>query len=187
MRGLPLSFVERNRDFFAARLEARAGVEGVTRRYSLRYTTEIRTGAVTEVVVQTETDRLNITLEGWLDVGRTKDNTAVKLHAGQYISDRDELFMEIKFLPNSVSWEFEPGWAHKLTPSTLAGVRYNLSEKHSKLWLHQYLGPQWLLRLERDPVDGRNEFAVRYKLHELLSAEYVFTTEEKWLRLIGNL
>ncbi|HWR41084.1 MAG TPA: hypothetical protein VN611_16460 [Patescibacteria group bacterium] len=187
MRGLPVSFIERNREFFANRLLARAEQTGMTRHYSLQYAAEIHTGTVTEVIFKAETARLNITLEGWLDMGRTKDNTTVKLHAGQYLDKQNELFMEVKFVPSSVSWSFEPGWAHKLTPTTQAGVRYNLSEQHSKLWLHQYLGNRWLLRLERDTATGYNEFAIRYKLHELLSAEYVFTTDEKWLRLIGNL
>lgn len=35
--------------------------------------------------------------------------------------------------------------------------------------------------------DNRNEFAVRYRIHEFLSAEYVYGGKDFYLRLIGNL
>jgi hypothetical protein len=95
--------------------------------------------------------------------------------------------MEITLIPTSVTWEFVPGWGHRLGPRTEAGAKYNLSSELGLLWLKQELDDRWSLRLERTPAKGFNEVALRYKLHEFLSAEYIVTTNNRWLRLVGNL
>lgn len=95
--------------------------------------------------------------------------------------------METTFIPGTVVWQFAPGWSHMLGPKTEAGIKYSISNESSVVWLKQDLTPNWSLRLERMASLGRSELAVRYKLHDFLSAEYIFTSEDKWLRLVGNL
>lgn len=187
LRGLPVAFVDRYKDYFTAQITAAAAKHPVAEQYGLTVTPVINPGTTTEVVLNAETSKYHISLEGSLDVGRIEDNTTAKLHVGQFVGKKDELFMEVSFIPSTVSWSFEPGWGHKFGDTAVAGFRYNTSEEHSTLWLNQYAGANWTLRFERTPKTNYNEFGVRYKMHEFLSAEYVVTEKESWLRLIANL
>ncbi len=63
------------------------------------------------------------------------------------------------------------------------GLNTRLGDKRDILWLYQNLGKRWMLRLERTPGTGYNELGIRYKLHDFLSAEYVISNKEHWLRL----
>lgn len=185
--GLPVSFIERHRDYFTDKLTANAAQQPIVKKYGLKVTPLLNPGMDTEVGMNVETDKYKVTLEGYLDMGRSQDNTSVRLHVGKFISKQHEAFVEINFIPSTVAWDVMPGWGHGFSSSTIAGMKYNLSDKRNVLWLHQELGRNWMMRIERTPTNGNNEFGIRYKLHDFLSAEYVFTKENKWLRLIGSL
>lgn len=187
LRGLPVAFVERHGDYFRDMLTKVAAAQPVTDRYSLKLTATLRPGIATDMDISAETTKYNVKLEGYLDMGRKENDTSARLHVGQYLGRRDELFMEVTFIPASVTWEFVPGWGHRLGSATEAGVKYNLSSKHGLFWLRQDLDERWSLRLERTPVTGIYEAGLRFKLHEFLSAEYIVTTNNRWLRLVGNL
>jgi hypothetical protein len=182
--GLPVAFVERHRDYFTAKL---AGEQPLMKKYGIMTTALLNVGTDTEIALNAETDKYKITLEANLDMGRSQDNTSARLHAGKFISKRDEAFVEVNFIPSTVSWEFMPGWGHKIGASTMAGIKYNTSNSQDILWMQQEVNRNWTIRLERDPKIGYNELGIRYKLHDFLSAEYIFTKEDHWLRLIGNL
>lgn len=187
MRGLPVAFVERHKEYFTSEVQKAAAMHPIAKQYGLTLAPVINPGTDTEIILNAETSKYRVSLEGSLDMAREDDNTLAKLHFGKFTGKRDEVFMEIKFIPNNLDWEFEPGWGHKFTENTVAGLRYNLSDRQNTLWLKHYLGQNWTLRLEDTPKEDYYEFGVRYKLHEFLSAEYVITEKEKWLRLIANL
>ncbi len=187
LRGLPVAFVERHGDYFRDMLTKVAAAQPVTDRYSLKLIATLRPGVATDMDISAETTKYNVKLEGYLDMGRKENDTSARLHVGQYLGRRDELFMEVTFIPASVTWEFVPGWGHRLGSATEAGVKYNLSSKHGLFWLRQDLDERWSLRIERTPVTGIYEAGLRFKLHEFLSAEYIVTTNNRWLRLVGNL
>lgn len=187
LRGLPVAFVERHKEYFTTELAKNVAKYPIVQKYGLLLTPAIIPGSNTEITLNVETTKYRVLLEGSLDMGRQDDNTLAKLHFGKFAGNRDEIFMEIKFMPDNLDWEFEPGWGHKFTENTVAGLRYNVSERQSILWLDHYLGPNWTIRLEETPRTDYYECGVRYKLHEFLSAEYVITEKENWLRLIANL
>ncbi|MEG6585087.1 hypothetical protein [Dendrosporobacter sp. 1207_IL3150] len=187
LNGLPVAFVERHRSYFTEKIKTAAAEHPVTRRYELTVNPTIDASANTEISLDVETTKYNLSLEGYLDIGRQDDSTSLKLHVGKYASPKDELFLDIEFIPNSVTWRFLPGWGHSLSSVTTVGIKYDISEKDGVLWTKQDLGSNWQLRLERNQSWSLNELGVRYKLHEFLSAEYVFTDNENWLRLVGNL
>ena len=182
--GLPVAFVERHRDYFTAKLIAE---QPLTKKYGISATPLLNAGADTEIALDVETDKYNITLEAYLDMGHDEDNASARLHAGKIISKRDEVFLEVNFIPSSVSWEFVPGWGHKFGSSMIAGIKYNTSSSENILWLHKELSPSWTMRLERNPKNRNNELGLRYKLHDFLSAEYIITKDDQWLRLVGHL
>lgn len=187
LRGLPVAFVERHGEYFRNLLTEVAVAQPAAKRYGLSLTSLLRPGVLTDLEISAETTKYNVTLEGYLDMGSKENDTSARLHVGKYIGKQDEVFLEMTFIPNSVTWEFAPGWGHRLGPSTETGFKYNINDKVGILWLRQDLDDHWALRLERTPSERYNEVGVRYKLHAFLSAEYVIATGRHWLRLVGNL
>ena len=185
--GLPVAFIERHHDYFTAKLAQDAALHPITKNYGLQLTPMINAGVDTEIVLDAETDKYKVSIEGYMDMGRREDNTSFRLHAGKFMGKRDELFTEVNFIPSTVTWRFLPGWGHTFRAGTTAGIKYDISEKQDILWLQHDVNRNISLRLERTPKTGQNEFGVRYKMHDFLSAEYVFTKENKWLRLISSL
>lgn len=187
LRGLPVSFVERHQDYFTGRIAEAAVRQPIVGRYSLTIAPAVHAGTDTEIIINAETAKYRVTLEGSLDMGRHEDNTMAKLHIGKFISRRDEVFFETRFFPEDLSWRFEPGWGHKFNDNAIVGIRYNISDKESTLWANQHLGSSWTIRFEHQTKSADNEFGIKYKLHDSLSAEYVIANKDSWLRLIANL
>ena len=187
LRGLPVDFIERHKGYFVERIRSAAAGHPVTARYGLTINPALRTGAETEVILNVDTDKYKVWLEGYLDMDRSKDNTSVKGHLGKNIGKADEIFTEITFVPSSVKWTFEPGWGHQLGANATVGFKANSTHWYGVGYYQQHLSSLWSLRLERTPALNRNELGIRYKIHEFLSAEYIITGEENWLRLVGNL
>ena len=187
LNGLPASFVERHRNYFENRIQEAMALQPMAKNYGLSFRTYIDPGRDTDVRVDVETDKYKVSLEGYMDMGKREDNTAFRLHVGQYVTKRDEGFLEVNFIPARMTWEFVPGWGHRIGNTTQVGIKYNHSKEQAIGWMTQQLDRNWQLRVERIPVTGYNEFGLRYKLHDFLSAEYIVGQEESWLRLIGNL
>lgn len=187
MNGLPVAFVERHSAYFNTRLAEAVKDHPVAKEYGLTLTPQVIPGRQTQIELTAETTKYRLTLEGYVDMGREQDNTALKLHAGKFINSADELFTEVEFIPSSVTWNFYPGWSHKMGTTTYAGMKYDISDKVNILWINQNIGSDWSLRLERTPATNSDEIGVRYKIHDFLSAEYIIGDHEKWLRLIGHL
>ncbi|MBP2637676.1 MAG: hypothetical protein H6Q72_3583 [Firmicutes bacterium] len=113
LRGLPVAFVERHKAFFSAEIQNAAASHPVAKQYELKLTPMITPGVDTEITINAETSKYRVVLEGSLDMGREDDNTTTKLHVGKFTNRRDEIFLEVKFMPDNLDWEFEPGWGHR--------------------------------------------------------------------------
>ncbi len=187
LRGLPVSFVERHLAYFASRIQQKASQLPAVRRYELALTPVLEPGRETKVVLDAETDRYKITLEGHLDMGRQRDNTAAQLHVGKFLNKRDEAYMEVVFFPSQIAWQFKPGVFHRFGTNTNIGMKYNITDNQAVLCLNQPLSHDWSLRLERTPASGQTEIGFRYRLHDFISMEYIITNHDNWLRLIGDL
>ena len=185
--GLPVAFIERHRDYFTAKVTAAAGQHSITQKYGLTLTPVIHPGVDTEIALNAEANHYKVSLEGNMDIGRSQDSTSFELHAGKLISKQDEIFMEVRFIPSTVSWDFVPGFGHTFKKGLTAGMKYNISEKNNILWLQQDLNRNLGLRFERTPARDMNELSIRYKVHDFLSAEYIMTNKDKWFRLVSNL
>ena len=187
MNGLPVAFVQRHSDYFNQKISASVKAHPIAKDYGLTLTPKVIPGTQTILEINAETDKYRVSLEGYVDVGKKEDNTALKLHAGKFISNADEVFVETEFIPASVTWKFYPGWSRKLGASTYGGMKYDMSDKTTVLTLNQYVASDWMLRAQRETKTGQYEIGVRYKIHDLLSAEYVFGNHDNWLRVIGHL
>ncbi|WP_378950970.1 hypothetical protein [Pelosinus sp. sgz500959] len=185
--GLPVAFIERHRAYFTTKLETAAMQHSIAKNYGLQIIPSINPGVDTEITLDAETKRYKVSLEGYMDVGRPTENTSFRLHAGKFIGKEDEAFLEVDFIPSTVSWNFMPGWGHTISKGTTAGMKYNISDQYNILWLEHDVNQNMSVRFERAPRNGKNEFGIRYKMHDFLSAEYIVTKEEQWLRLISHL
>jgi hypothetical protein len=185
MRGLPISFVQRHKDYFEQRILATVQTLPIAKEYGLVFQPQIQVSGVTEVVLEADTTKYKFLLEGYLDMGRQTDNTSFRLHAGKWVTPVDEFFLETNFVTSTVRWEFVPGYGHQFSKQTEAGFKYSMTDHISRLFMQQDLGARYSLRLER--VGFHNELGLRYKIHDFLSAEYVMSKQESYLRLVGNL
>ena len=187
MRGLPVSYVWRHLPYFQKKLGQAAMQDLVIKQFDLKVSPTIRPGEDTEAIVTVEAETWRITAEAYLDVGRSHDNVSGKAHVGRTIGRHDEVFMELKLLPGTMSWEFMPGWGHQLGSDSWAGFRYRTNDKEWMAFLNQGLGGRWSLRVERWPHLEWTEVGMRYKLHDYLSLEFVINNDSNWLRLVGHL
>ncbi|MDU2063698.1 MAG: hypothetical protein E6713_02560 [Sporomusaceae bacterium] len=187
IRGLPISFVQRQRDYFKQKMLARVQALPMTQRYGLTYRLVLSAANVTTFVLLPETTKYRFFAEGYLDTGRKQNNTSARIHVGKWVNPRNELFVESNVVTGSMSWDFSPGYAYRFSKQTLGGFKYSLNDHETRLFIEQELGKGYMLRLERVPLRNYNEFALRYKIHDFLSAEYVVTSDEHYLRLVGNL
>lgn len=187
LTGLPVRFVERHRAYFEKKIDAAASATPFLRRYGIRIQPVIYSGITTEVEVQANTDKYRFILEGYMDVGRKEENASARLHVGKRISARDEIYLETDFIPGTVTWKFSPGIGHRIGSRLTVGAKYALGQREGVLWLQYAAGERWGLRLERQAATGENEMAVKYRFREFLSAEYVITDKDRFIRLVANL
>lgn len=152
----------------------------------MRPEVKITPGADLGVNIMIESDDYKIWFEGYGDIGRDKENLSGKAHLGKMISPRDEIFGEAEVILDDVQWRFGTGYTHYWGKSGWSYVR-RIPTGDNNYRLEYSLSHKWRLRAEHFSGDNRNEFAVRYRIHEFLSAEYVYGGSEFYLRLIGNL
>lgn len=186
LRGLPVEFVKKHRAELEDRLLAAVNEEKVVSLYSLKPTVTITPGTDTVVEIRMEADKYKIWIEGYGDSGRDENNLSGRAHLGKYISDNDELFAEFSVELENMEWEFAPGLAHRHGKTTIAYAR-RITEHENNYRLEYDVSPKWRLRAEHFSGANINEFGARFRIHEFLSVEYVYSNDKPYLRLIGNL
>ena len=186
LRGLPVDFVKKHRPELEKRLLTSVNEEKVVSLYSLKPTVTITPGTDTVVEIRMEADKYKIWIEGYGDSGRDENNLSGRAHLGKYISDNDELFAEFSVELENMEWEFAPGLAHRHGKTTIAYAR-RITEHENNYRLEYDVSPKWRLRAEHFSGANINEFGARFRIHEFLSVEYVYSNDKPYLRLIGNL
>lgn len=186
LRGLPVNYVERQKQEIAEFLLAKLRSEPELVEYDLhpRVHIEPDTDLVVEIII--DSDKYKIWFEGYGDIGRGEDNLSGKAHIGKFISPVEEMFGEVEVVLDDVDWNFGAGYTRYWGKSGWSYVR-RMPDGDNNYRLEYYLDPKWRLRAEHFSGDDRNEYGVRYRIHEFLSAEYVYGGDEFYLRIIGNL
>lgn len=186
LRGLPVEYLRHHRGELEQKLLEAAFEEKVVGIYDLQPVVTIAPAVDAEVFFRMNAAKYKIWFEGYADLGREEDNLSGRAHVGKYFSDRDEVFAEVSLELEDMDWEFAPGYAHKSGKTTFAYLR-RLSDHENNYRLEYELSPKWRLRAEHFSDSDRNEFGARYRIHEFLSVEYVYSTDKPYLRLVGNL
>ena len=186
LRGLPVAYVQRHREELEQQLAAKLMAEQMLKNYQLQPSVQLTPGADMGVNIMLTSHEYKIWFEGYGDIGRSSDNLSGKAHLGKYISPRDEIFAEAEIILDDVDWLFGAGLSHEWGKSSWSYVR-RMPMGDNAYRLEYSLSPKWRLRAEHFSGENRNEFGVRYRIHEFLSTEYVYGGDEFYLRIIGNL
>lgn len=186
LRGLPVNYVERQKQEIAEFLLAKLRSEPELVEYDLHPRVHIEPDTDLGVEIIIDSDKYKIWFEGYGDIGRGEDNLSGKAHIGKFISPVEEMFGEVEVVLDDVDWNFGAGYTRYWGKSGWSYVR-RMPDGDNNYRLEYYLDPKWRLRAEHFSGDDRNEYGVRYRIHEFLSAEYVYGGDEFYLRIIGNL
>ena len=190
--GVPVSFIARHRAAFEQRLAETLDGGSDFRRLHLVSRVTIAPAEQMAVMSRTDTSRYRLRLTGWLDVGRTakeRDDARdlhVRLHAGQMLSTRDELYVETDAAPEDVRLDWRVGYARALLPQLTGELRYDLSKDLFSFAADYALHPRWHLRYEHWMDTDAYEWELRYKVHDFMSVAGLVDRHDTWLRLIGN-
>lgn len=186
LRGLPVAYLSDYKSEYEAYLTEKLLEEDEVRQYNLKPRITVLPDADTGVEILLFSDEYKIWFEGYGDIGRDKDNLSGRAHIGKFISDKDELFGEAGVILDDVQWNFGFGYTRYWGKSSWSYMK-RIPYGDNDYKLEYTLSDKWRLRAEHFSGDDRNEYGVRYRIHEFLSAEYVYGGEEFYLRLIGNL
>ena len=191
--GVPVGFVQRHQQELAAQFARTLDNSHDFRLLKMHTRVDIEPAERSHVMSRSDSSRYRLRITGWLDAGRrskgghdSDKNLLFRLHGGQMLGRRDELFAQTDFRPEEVRWGWQLGWRHDLPGGRRLGLRYDM-QKHGFIYdASQKLGPRWLLRYEYRDAESIGEAALRYQLHDFMGLEYVVDNEQNWLRLIGN-
>lgn len=186
LRGLPVGYIKRNARELEAIISEELKQEQVVKNLELVPKVTIEADADTYIGIALSTKKYKIWAEGYADLGRDKDNLSGKIHLGKYISSKDEVFVEEGLVTDNIHWTTSLGYARNWGKS-IWSYRRRIPEADNAYRLEYNLGPKWRTSIEHYSGNNRNEYALRYRIHEFLSCEYTYGGKESYFRIIGNL
>ena len=186
LRGLPVDYVKRHQAELESLLLTELENEKSVRMHQLAPAVKLVPASTLGVEINMGSDKYKIWFEGYGDIGRNDDNIFGRAHIGKFISGRDEIFGEAGVTLDEVDWDFSAGYARHWGKATLSYMRR--SPDGQNVFRGEYdFTSKWRLRTEYFSGTDTTEIAVRYRIHEFLSAEYVYSNDKPYFRIVGNL
>ncbi len=186
LRGLPVAYVAKHRREIEEQLAEKLASEAIVKQYNLIPIVTINPSSEMGISIMLDSKNYKIWFEGYGDVGREKENLSGTAHIGKFISNSGELFGEGRVYLDNVDWRFGLGYTHYWGKSSWT-YQHIMPKGDNNYKLEYELSPKWRLRSEYYSEENRNEFGVRYRIHEFLGLEGVYGDDELYLRVIGNL
>ena len=186
LRGLPVAYVAKHRREIEEQLAEKLASEAIVKQYNLIPIVTINPSSEMGISIMLDSKNYKIWFEGYGDVGREKENLSGTAHIGKFISNSGELFGEGRVYLDNVDWRFGLGYTHYWGKSSWT-YQHIMPKGDNNYKLEYELSPKWRLRSEYYSKENRNEFGVRYRIHEFLGLEGVYGDDELYLRVIGNL
>jgi hypothetical protein len=186
LQGLPVSYIKADQETLTDRLLHDLSEEPQVARHHLTPQIVIQPGVETQLDISLESHKYKIWFEGYGDVGRKDHNLSGRAHLGKFISRRDEIFGEAGLDLKDVRWDFSVGYAYHWGKTTLSYMR-RVPADANVYRLEYDFTPKWRFRYEHFGDTKENEYAIRYRIHEFLSGEYVYSTKKSYFRIVGNL
>lgn len=186
LRGLPVAYVAKHQREIEEQLAEKLASEAIVKQYNLIPIVTINPASEMGISIMLDSKNYKIWFEGYGDVGREKENLSGTAHIGKFISNSGELFGEGRVYLDNVDWRFGLGYTHYWGKSSWT-YQHIMPKGDNNYKLEYELSPKWRLRSEYYSKENRNEFGVRYRIHEFLGLEGVYGDDELYLRVIGNL
>ena len=186
LRGLPVAYVAKHRREIEEQLAEKLASEAIVKQYNLIPIVTINPASEMGISIMLDSKNYKIWFEGYGDIGREKENLSGTAHIGKFISNSGELFGEGRVYLDNVDWRFGLGYTHYWGKSSWT-YQHIMPKGDNNYKLEYELSPKWRLRSEYYSKENRNEFGVRYRIHEFLGLEGVYGDDELYLRVIGNL
>ena len=186
LRGLPVEYVKRHQVELENLLLTDLQNEKSVKLHNLAPSVKLVPGGTLGVEINMGSDKYKIWFEGYGDIGRDEDNISGRAHFGKFISARDEIFGEVGVTLDDVDWDFSAGYARHWGKATLSYMRRSPNAENVFRGEYDFTS-KWRLRTEYFSDTDTTEIAVRYRIHEFLSAEYVYSNDKPYFRIVGNL
>lgn len=186
LRGLPVAFVKDNRAELEQMLLEQLRAEQMVQDYHLQPQVSLLPGVDLKANLAVESTGYKIWFEGYGDIGRNDHNLSGRAHLGHYFTPKDEIFAEAGVQLDEVHWDYGLGYARHQGKTTLSYLR-RAPYADNDYRIEYDFTPKWRLRYEYFSGDNVKEWAIRYRIHEFLSGEYVFSSDKSYFRIVGNL
>lgn len=187
--GVPVGFVARHSDYFAALFAKELDSQSDFRALGMKTKVSFKAAENILVMSRSDTKRYNIRLIGWADINHRKvasdRRTMLRLHIGQNLTSTDEIFIRGDLYPQDPAFEWAIGYNRMLTSSTQLHTAYDMTHSRFILGGRQRLAPRWFLRYEYRWSDHLGEVGLCYQMHDFLGLEFVHDKKDNWMRVIG--
>ncbi len=187
IRGLPVVFVERQRDVLARVLTERLRAYRPAVEYHIVAQVGLSVAETTYVTVVADSLLYRGRVEAALNVGTNAPGPELRAHLGRLLGSF-EVFAEVGLAPNTLFTRYDLGVRYQVNEALDLGVSYTLNTAATTGFAVYRLSPDLSLRAAYEVPLQRLEGSLRYRFNEFLSGEVVGTSDgEYWIRLISNL
>lgn len=185
-RAMPLSFISKNKAEIVSNMEKEIAQEYIIEKFDLITKTNVTLDTDMLIDIKVDAKNYRIWAESYLDMGRKENYASARLHLGKYFSRTDEIFVEPGVSTGDMNWDTTFGYARSIGKTKIS-YRYRVPDKVQIFRMEYRFTPRWSIKFEE--INEKNErlFGLRYRFHDFLSVEGIFSSETSYLRLIGNI
>ena len=187
--GVPVAFIDRHKNEIENMIAKPLDEQKDFRALKIKSEVSISTAEQMYIVIRSDSTLYKMRASGWVDLGRdskAKDDILFRLHIGRKISNIDEGFFQMDVAPQTMTWNLSTGYSRNIFKNFNSSLRYDFTDKYFIADFEYEFYKDWIARYEHKLNNDRKEAAIRYKIHDFLSVEYVINHHENWLRFIGN-
>lgn len=186
LRGLPVEFVLHNQDAIKAILLDEVNKYPAVKKYNLITALQLKVDEESQVTVTADLANYNFWLKANLDLGKTENNFSGVAHIGYDITKSTEVFTEATLYTDTMNWDVDLGLSKRIVNTTFSYAR-RFGSTDDLLRIEHVFTPKWTARAEYRARSSYSELGIRYRFHDFVSAEYIFSSKRSWLRIITNL
>ncbi len=187
LRGVPVAFAAEHAGALERILTDDLSAYPPVRQYQIVATAALQLGETTFITVIADSLSYHASVEAQLNVGAGAPGPAIVARVGRFVTPGLDAFLELRIVPNTLSFDWDLGSSVALSPTTTVGLSYTVPTGAVTLWTSVGVGPDITLRGAWKTTGGSFEAAVRYRLNAFLAWEVVGVPGQVWVRLVSNL
>lgn len=187
LRGVPVAFAAAQTSAVERILTDDLRAYPPVQRYHMVATAALQVGETTFVTVIADSVSYHASVEAHLNIGVGAPGPALVARAGRFITPGVDTFVELRLVPNTLSFDWDLGAGLSLGPSAVVGASYTAPTSDVSLWSTIGFSPDLMVRGRWIVTAQSFEAAVRYRLNAFLAWEVVGVPGQVWLRLVSNL